>query len=90
MRIKRQEIIKIEHRCLLLLNSVYTDFEQFANYVIFSLFLKKDRKSMVKLLIELGCCISFSDSTRTEILCNNRGQTALYWIVTKMPDIVSA
>lgn len=44
---------------------------------------------MVKLLIELKCCISFTDDSKRETLNSNNGQTALYWIVTKMPDIVS-
>lgn len=44
---------------------------------------------MVKLLVELECCISFTDNTKKEVLCNNAGQTALYWIVTKMPEMVN-
>jgi hypothetical protein len=48
-----------------------------------------DRKNMVKLLMELNCCVSFSDKTKKETLNNNKGQTALYWIVTKMPDTVT-
>ena len=36
--------------------------------------------------MELDCCVSFTDETKKETLTNNKGQTALYWIVTKMPD----
>ena len=43
---------------------------------------------MVKLLISLKCCISFTDKTKKETLNDIKGQTALYWIIYKMPDIV--
>ena len=44
---------------------------------------------MVKVLMDQKCNISFSNSKKTETLNNIKGQTALYWIVLKMPDIVS-
>jgi hypothetical protein len=44
---------------------------------------------MVKLLMDLKCCISFTDGKKKETLNNVKGQTALYWIVSKMPDIVT-
>lgn len=43
---------------------------------------------MVKLLINLKCSISFTNENKNETLNDVNGQTALYWIVTKMPDIV--
>lgn len=43
---------------------------------------------MVKLLMRLKCNVAFTDKTKRETLNNNSGQSALYWIVTKMPDIV--
>ena len=45
---------------------------------------------MVKTLMNLQCNVGFTDEKiKQEILCNDKGQTALYWIVTKMPDIVN-
>ena len=46
---------------------------------------------MVKLLLNLNCRCSFTDpKTKKYTLNDANGQTALYWIVTKMPDIVSS
>jgi hypothetical protein len=42
---------------------------------------------MVMLLMSLKCNVCFTDKTKTETLNNIKGQTALYWIVTKMPDV---
>ena len=40
--------------------------------------------------MSLKCNVGFIDSkTKKDVLCNDKGQTAMYWIVTKMPDIVS-
>ena len=39
--------------------------------------------------MNLECNVAYSDPLKSEVLANNKGQTALYWIVTKMPDIVS-
>ena len=43
---------------------------------------------MVKLLMKLQCCVSFTDETKEETLNDSKGQSALYWIIAKMPDIV--
>jgi|688.fasta_scaffold468046_3 hypothetical protein len=44
---------------------------------------------MVKLLLDHKCNLSFSNTKKTETLNDNKGQTALYWIVLKMPDLVN-
>jgi hypothetical protein len=39
-----------------------------------------DRKQMVKTFIGLNCNVGFKDSkTKTEVLSNDKGQTAFYW-----------
>ncbi len=38
--------------------------------------------------MELKCNVSFTDNSKQETLNNDKGQSALYCIVTKMPDIV--
>ena len=45
---------------------------------------------MVKVLLDHKCNLTFSNTKKTETLNNYKGQTALYWIVLKMPDIVKA
>ena len=42
---------------------------------------------MVKLLMSLKCYVSYTDESRKETLNSAEGQTALYWIITKMPDV---
>ena len=40
------------------------------------------------MLISLGCCISYTDKSKTKTLNSNSGQTALYWIIRNTPDCV--
>lgn len=42
---------------------------------------------MATLLLSLKCKVSFDNDNK--VLSNKMGQTALYWMVSKMPDIVS-
>ena len=44
---------------------------------------------MVKKLMSLNCNFCFKDKSKCEVLCNLSGTTALYWIVTNMPEIVN-
>jgi hypothetical protein len=41
---------------------------------------------MATLLLSLKCKVSYDNENK--VLCNKMGQTALYWMVSKMPDIV--
>jgi hypothetical protein len=39
-------------------------------------------------MMRLNCCISYTDEKKTTTLNNINGQTPLYWIITKMPELV--
>ena len=40
------------------------------------------------MLIKLGCCISYTDKSKTKTLNSKSGQTALYWIIMNTPHRV--
>ena len=42
----------------------------------------------VKKLIDLKCCISFTDVSKQNTLNSNDGQTILYWIIKNTPGSV--
>ena len=44
---------------------------------------------MVIKLMSLNCNVCFKDNFKQKVLCNLSGTTALYWIVTNMPESVS-
>ena len=46
------------------------------------------RNSNVKTLIDLGCCISYTDESKETTLNSKTGQTALYWIIMNTPENV--
>ena len=55
---------------------------------VFKLYLLSGRSSNVKMLLDLGCCICFTNKSKTETLNSKSGQTALYWIIMNTPDCV--
>jgi hypothetical protein len=57
--------------------------------IIIYIFYLKAKSSIVKTLISLGCCISFSDESKETVLYSKTGLTALYWIIMNTPENVS-